>query len=109
MPAIEIKKSDWKLFRERLPEWQEHYMEQLEKQYVDLLQSDALASEKFWELEKRIKHDKRTPGVDLTLDKNEMDLDLLRLINDGVISFDDLDGFSQELIDRVKELSEMKW
>lgn len=109
MPAIEIKKSDWKLFGERLPEWQEHYMEQLEKQYVDLLQSDAPASEKFWELEKRIKRDKKAPGVDLTLDKKEVDLDLLRLINDGAIGFDDLNGFSQELIDRVKELSEMKW
>ena len=66
MPAIEIKKSDWKLFGERLPEWQEHYMEQLEKQYVDLLQSDAPASEKFWELEKRIKRDKKwiQSGID---------------------------------------------
>jgi hypothetical protein len=26
---VEISKSDWKLFRERLPEWQEHYMERL--------------------------------------------------------------------------------
>ena len=109
MPAIEIKKSDWKLFRERLPEWQEHYMEQLEKQYIDLLQSDALASEKFWELEERIKYDKKRPGVRLTLDKKEVDFDLLHLIKDGAISFDDLDGFSQELIDRVKELSEVKW
>ena len=28
---VEISKADWKLFRERVPEWQEHYMEQLAK------------------------------------------------------------------------------
>lgn len=26
---VEISKQDWKLFRERVPEWQEHYMERL--------------------------------------------------------------------------------
>ena len=26
---VEISKADWKLFRERVPEWQEHYMERL--------------------------------------------------------------------------------
>jgi hypothetical protein len=26
---VEISKSDWKLFRERLPKWQEHYMDRL--------------------------------------------------------------------------------
>jgi hypothetical protein len=36
---IEISKSDWKLFRERLPEWQEHYMERLTKEYIELLSS----------------------------------------------------------------------
>ena len=106
---MDISKSDLKKFRNNIGKWQELYMEKLCKEYVDLLQSDNLPSEKFWELEERIKYDKKRPGVRLTLDKNEMDLDLLRLINDGVIGFDDLDGFSQELIDRVKELSEMKW
>lgn len=27
----EISKADWKLFCERVPEWQEHYMERLTK------------------------------------------------------------------------------
>ena len=33
----DITKSDWKLFQERVPEWQEHYMERLIKEYVELL------------------------------------------------------------------------
>ena len=31
---VEISKADWKMFRERVPEWQEHYMEQLTKKYI---------------------------------------------------------------------------
>ena len=36
---VEISKKDWKLFRERIPEWQEHYMEKLVKEYIELLSS----------------------------------------------------------------------
>lgn len=109
MPAIEIKKSDWKLFMERLPEWQEKYMERLVEEYAKYLQSDLPASTKFWELEKRIKEDKRRPGVQLSLEKKNVDFDLMYLMNDGAIDEADLEGFSQELIDRVIELSKVEW
>ena len=33
---MEISKADWKLYRERVSDWQEHYMEQLTKEYVVL-------------------------------------------------------------------------
>ena len=49
------EEKDWKLFREKLPEWQEAYMERLAKEYMELLSSDRQASDKFWELDKRIK------------------------------------------------------
>ena len=60
---MEISKADWKLYRERVSDWQEHYMEQLIKEYVELLTSPGNASDHFWELEKRIKQDKKHPGV----------------------------------------------
>ena len=57
---MEISKKDWKLFREKLAGWQEQYMERLNKEYIELLSSnDKNASEKFWNLEKRIKKDKK--------------------------------------------------
>ena len=60
---MDISKKDWKLFRERLSGWQEKYMEGLVKEYANFLNDDKKpASEKFWELEKRIKEDKRQPG-----------------------------------------------
>ena len=47
----EIPKSDWKLFREKIGDWQENYMERLEQEYISLLSDDGnLASDKFWEL-----------------------------------------------------------
>ena len=54
----------WKLFREKLSCWKENYMEGLVKEYANFLNDDKKpASEKFWELEKRIKDDKRHPGL----------------------------------------------
>lgn len=98
----EILKSDWKLFRERVPEWQEHYMEQLVKKYVKLLTSPGNASDHFWELEKRIKQDKKHPGVLLEMDKGEVIWDIAILVKKKVITMHDLEGFSEGLIDAVK-------
>ena len=97
----DITKEDWKLFRERIGEWQEAHMEKLNKEYVELLSGDEPASKKFWALEERINSDKRTPGVQLILKKSKIDWDLARLMNDGVITAADLEGFSEELKEYV--------
>ena len=52
---LQITERDWKIFRKKIPDWQEAYMEQLVKEYIMLLQSEKTASSKFGELEKRIK------------------------------------------------------
>lgn len=101
---LEITKADWKLFRSRIADWQEAYMERLIKEYVELLKGEGVASDKFWELEKRIKNDKRNPGVLIELHKQDLPFDLLQLIKLGVITTDDLEGFSEDLKDTVKYL-----
>ena len=40
--------SDWRLFRSRLPIWQEAYMERRNREYIALLSGGGSASEKFW-------------------------------------------------------------
>lgn len=98
----EISKKDWKLFREKLPGWQEKYMERLCKEYIAFLSAEnEKASEKFWGLEKRIKMDKKRPGVILEMRKSNTIYNIINLINDEVITIDDLDGFSEELKDTV--------
>jgi hypothetical protein len=98
----EISKRDWKLFQERLPEWQEHYMERLTKEYIELLSSSGNASDHFWELEKRIKKDKKNPGVLLEVSKSEALWDIAAFVRRKIITMDELEGFSVDLIDAVK-------
>ena len=103
---MEVSKKDWKLYREKLPKWQEAYMEKLIVKYVEYLQSEETASTKFWELEKKIKRDRKNPGVLIELRKQELHFDLIRLIHEGVITLKDLDDFSDELKETVRFLLE---
>ncbi|MGN0401346.1 MAG: multidrug transporter [Acetatifactor sp.] len=98
---MEISKSDWKLFRARIAEWQDNYMERLVKEYIDMLNGTENASDKFWKLEERIKKDKKHPGIMLELSKGNMIFDIVSLINSGVITTADLEGFSDELRESV--------
>ena len=94
---MKVSKSDWKLFRDCIGDWQEAYMERLVKEYMNLLDGEENASDKFWKLEERIKKDKKHPGVMLELNKGNMVYDIVALINSGVITVDDLADFSDEL------------
>ena len=104
---MELSKNDWKLLRERLPGWQERYMDKLTREYAEFLTDDRCQpSERFWALNKRIREDRRKPGVQLELRKQNAVFDLAHLIADGAVSLDELDGFSEELQNMVRELSQ---
>ena len=98
---MEVSKSDWKLFRARIGDWQEAYMERLVKEYMDLLDGVENASDKFWKLDERIKKDKTHPGVRLELNKGNMIFDIVTLINSAVITPADVADFSDELKESV--------
>ena len=98
---MEVSKSDWKLFRNRIADWQEAYMERLVKEYMDLLNGAEDASDKFWKLEERIKRDKKHPGVIIEMSKGNMIFNIVALINGGVITIADLEGFSDELKESI--------
>lgn len=92
------EEKDWKLFREKLPEWQEAYMERLIKEYAELLNGEEAASEKFWALEKRIRADRQSLGVRVDeVTRSKLQNILTGLIIENVISEDDLQDFSEEL------------
>ena len=105
---MQITEHDWKIFRKKIPDWQEAYMERLAKEYILLLQSEKKASSKFWELEKRIKKDKKCPGVLIDMRRSTAINDIIRLVLDEVISLDDLEVFSDDLREAVKYIVE-KW
>ena len=103
----EITKSDWKLFRERVSIWQEHYIERLIQEYVQLLNAPGQASDHFWELDERIRKDRKHPGVVIQLRKSDAVWDIAYLVNEGVINMDELNGFSDDLIEAVKRINSM--
>ena len=96
-----VKEADWRLFRSRLPIWQEAYMERLNREYIALLSGTGPASEKFWELERRMREDKRRGSVVMRMSRSNMELNLLSLLSGGVISTAELDGFSEELREKL--------
>ena len=98
----QVKEQDWKLFRKKLPLWQEAYMDKLNQEYIRLLSGEGLASDKFWELEKRIREDKRSVGVVADMRRSQMYSNLLSLLVNEIIREDDLDGFSEELAETIK-------
>ena len=104
----ENSKKDWKLFQAKVPEWQERYMEELIKSYITLLNSPGYASDHFWELEKRIREDRKHPGVKMQLQKSEMAWDAVSLLQLGVITMDDLNEFSVDFVDTVKLILERR-
>ena len=104
----ENSKKDWKLFQAKVPEWQERYMEELIKSYITLLNSPGYASDHFWELEKRIREDRKHPGVKMQLQKSEMAWDAVSLLQLGVITMDDLNELSVDFVDTVKLILERR-
>lgn len=93
---------DWKLFRKKIADWQESYMDRLGKEYIELLSEDSNPSEKFWRLEKRIKEDRKKPGVQLEMSRSNLIYNIIALINDGAISYGDLEEFSDKLKETIR-------
>lgn len=105
----DVKERDWKLFRKKLPDWQESYMEKLMVEYIKYLKKDIPASEKFWGIEKRIKKDKKNPGVLMTdISRSNFYFMLTSLIDYKVITMDDLVEFSDETQETVRMMARIK-
>ena len=101
MQEQRFTKRDWILFKNKIADWQESYMVRINKEYIELLSEDANPSEKFWRLEKRIKEDRRKTGVQLEMSRSNLISNIISLINEGVISFENLEEFSDELKETV--------
>ena len=94
----DVDKSDWKLFKKMLPQWQERYMEKLIGQYVEMLYGDSEASSRFWALEERLNRDKLSSGVIANdIRRSTMHREIANLLIDSVITLDDLDGFTEDI------------
>ena len=100
-----FSEKDWKLFGNKISDWKEAYMEKLNKEYVALLSGKGNASDKFWKLEKRIREDKKDCGVQCEMSRSNQFYIMLSLLNEGAITFDDLEDFSDDLKDTMKHFA----
>ncbi len=99
----EVTEKDWKIFRKKIIMWQENYMQKLNNEYIKLLQRENVPSKNFWDLEKRIFKDKRSVGVVISnMRRSTMIQNILELLRDDIIQFDDLNDFSEELKNEIK-------
>ena len=98
---MNITEPDWRMFKKKLPVWQEAYMERLNREYIDILSGNGYASEKFWQLEQRIKKDRKSSGVITELTRRNAIPCIVRLLSDGIIVPNDLEGFSKDLVETV--------
>lgn len=99
----DVKEKDWKIFRKKIIMWQENYMQKLNNEYIKLLQRENVPSKNFWDLEKRIFKDKRSVGVVISnMRRSTMIQNILELLRDDIIQFDDLNDYSEELKNEIK-------
>lgn len=102
-----VNERDWKLLRSKLPDWQEHYMDKLNHEYMEILNGEGSPSDKFWTLEKRIREDKKDTGVMVReMSRSNMLYIIMDLIREGAIGVEELAEFSEELRGTIKAFTE---
>lgn len=106
---MEISELDWKLYRKKIVIWQNSFMEKLCNEYVAFLSDcNIKPSDKFCDLEHRIRKDKHLAGVVVEMKRSNMIYDIARLIDEKAISIDDISEFSTDTQDMVKLLLNYK-
>ena len=104
---MDVKERDWKLFRKKLPGWQEAFIEKLDQEYAAILSDSSISSAKrFWEVEKRIRQDRKLTGVICEMRRSMMYFNLMSLLDEGAITLSDLDEFSDELKENIRRRME---
>ena len=78
----------------------------LNKEYIELLCGDGSEADKFWELCKRIREDRRCAGVQISMRGSDPLPIICRMINEEVIALGDLHEFSAELREVVATITE---
>ena len=99
---MQVAERDWKLFQSEIASWQEAYIDRLNREYSDILMGEGKASDKFWKLEERINRDKKSRGVVIQMRRSSLYVDLANLLADGVITFADIEEFSDELKETLR-------
>jgi hypothetical protein len=98
-----LLESDWKIFRKRVPEWRERYLEVQDKRIAALLlEGEQTPTERFWAAEKKTKAVARI--LVQCLDghsRSNMEMHLLLMYRHRMIGDEDLAEFRGEFKERL--------
>ena len=101
----ECKESDWKLFRVKIVDWQENYMARLNQKIIKILSDEnKTQSDRFWKASKILASEKKSVGVVCELKRSMLNWNIVSLINQKVITMDDLSDFSSELQEHIAQM-----
>ena len=99
---FDVKERDWKIFRKKIIIWQENYMQKLNNEYIEILKRDNDASKNFWDLERRNYKNKTSIWVAIDMRRSKMHENIWALLKDVIITFDDLNDFSDDFKSEIK-------
>lgn len=95
--------SDWKIYRERVSEWRERYLEKKNKEIVAILEDEEKKpTERFWEARRAM--DEEAGILTDCLDghsRSKMSWNLFLMHGHGLVLDEDLDEFSDGLRESI--------
>ena len=98
----QVNENDRILFRNRIGIWQERCYEGLTEKYLRILTSRRKASERFRAVCREVENDAYAPSISLSLSRSNMDMNIMTLLSEGVITLSDLDGFSDDVLEKAR-------
>ncbi|GAB5535455.1 MAG: hypothetical protein Rubg2KO_17040 [Rubricoccaceae bacterium] len=103
-----LSKSDWKRFLAHLVEWRERYLQRRTAELAKTLaDGDGTATERFWATKEAV--DTEAKYLRDCLDghtPSNADLALLQMLRGGMIDFEDLEEFSDDLKENLRSWME---
>lgn len=100
----EINESDWIIFRTRMPLWRERYLEKLLDNYQNILSSQESAEDRYFRLLKRMDKDSMCALFNVEMSRSKCLINIIRLLGEGIIDENDLEGFTPELREKASFL-----
>lgn len=97
----QMDENDWVLFKTRMPLWRERHLEKLLNRYEEIIEGDESAEERFYTLQKRIDKDSWCALFSVEMSRSKVLINLMRLLNERIITIEDLDGFTPGLRENV--------
>lgn len=101
---MKTRESDWKVYRKRVPDWRERYLDRKNQEIVELLTDrEGTPTERFWKTLKKMKEEKHTLVECFDPhSRSRMLISLFLMHRHGIIDDADLNEFSTELQEWIR-------